>query len=86
MGSNFGEILNTVIGAVGGIISGLKGAGVNLGSVGDFALKEIEATQIDEANYLAGQAVPVGTLSYQGKPGTIVVVADGGTAAQSLGL
>ena len=83
---NLGQIISAAIGAVGSLLGSLKGAGVPLGSVGDFALKEIESTQIDEANYLAGQAVPIGTISYQGEPGTIVAVKNGGPAAQSLGL
>ena len=82
----FGQILNTVIGAIAAILTGLKSAGINTGSIGNFALQEIEAAQIDEQNYLNGQAVPVGTLSYQNVPGTIIVVANGGAAAQSLGL
>lgn len=82
----FSGILNAVLGAVGALLSTLKGSGVNVGSIGDFALNAIETTQTDEANYLNGQAVPVGTLSYQGKPGTIVAVMNGGPAAQSLGL
>lgn len=82
----FTTIFNTVLGAVGGILEGLKNAGVNTGSIGDFALKEVQATQTDEANYLAGQAVPLGKFSYGGKSGTIVAVQDGGPAAASLGL
>lgn len=83
---NFTAIFNTILGAVGSILEGLKTAGINTGTIGDFALKEVQATQTDEANYLAGQAVPLGTFSYGGKPGTIVAVQNGGPAAASLGL
>jgi hypothetical protein len=79
-------IIAAALAGLGSILAGLKGSGVNIGSIGTVALQTIETTEQDEANYLAGQAVVVGTLSYDGQPGTIVVVKNGGPAAQSLGL
>lgn len=84
---NLGTIFDIAMQAVASIIEGLKGAGVPVGDIGDIALKDIETVQVDEANYLAGQAVPLyKSFSYKGKAGTIVLVANDGPAAQSLGL
>lgn len=83
---NFGQIIAGVVNAIGSILNSLKGSGFPIGSLGDFVLKEVEATQVDEANYLAGQAVVLAPFSYQGQAGTILVVKNGGPAAQSLGL
>lgn len=75
-----------VLGAVAGAIGVLKNAGVNIGPIGTEALKVIEATQTDLANFTNGQAVVIGTFTENGVPGTIVAVKNGGPAAASLGL
>ena len=79
-------IIAAALGAVGSLLSSLKGAGVNVGSAGDLVLKDVLATETDEANYLAGQAVPIQAFSYQNEPGTVLIVKNGGPAAASIGL
>lgn len=82
-------MLNTifnVLSQVAGAIGLLKGAGVNLGPIGDEVLKVIQATAADKANFEGGQAVVIGHFSEGGIPGTIVAVKNGGPAAGSLGL
>lgn len=79
-------IIQGIITAASTLIPALKSAGVNLGNVGNVVLQAVNLTQTDEANYLAGQAVPLHSFSYEGKAGTILVVMNGGPAAQSLGL
>ena len=79
-------IIAAIIGGVGSLLASLKGAGVPLGPIGDVILQGVQLTQTDEANYLAGQAVPIHSFSYQNVPGSIIIVKNGGPAAQSLGL
>ena len=79
-------IITAILAAVGGLLGGLKSGGVNVGSIGNLVLSDIQTSEVDEANYLNGQAVVVGSFSYDNQPGTIVVVKNGGPAAQSLGL
>ena len=79
-------IIAAALSAVGSLLGALKGSGVNIGDIGNLALTDIETTQVDEANYLAGQAVVVGSFSFNNEPGTIVAVKNGGAAAGSLGL
>lgn len=78
-------ILN-VLGAVASAFGVLKGAGVNLGPLGNEALTALESAAVNIANFENGNAVPIGHFTEGGVRGTIVVVKDGGSAATALGL
>lgn len=79
------NLIPIILGAAAAIFSGLKSAGV-LTNIDNEALNIVDASQVDLANYAAGQAVVLGTFSEGGQPGTIVAVKNGGAAAGSLGL
>lgn len=75
-----------VLGAIGSALGTLKLGGVNIGPIGNEALKVIDATEADHANFESGQAVVVGTFTENGVKGYIVAVKAGGPAASALGL
>ena len=82
-------MLATILGVLGSVAQALgvlKGAGVNLGPIGNEAITIIGETAVDLTNFTNGQAVVLGTFTEGGVPGTIVAVKNGGTAASSLGL
>lgn len=79
-----GSIIAAAIGAIGALLTSLKGSGVNLGSIGDVAARDISEIQGGEADYLNGQAVIVGDVSYNGKPGVVAVFEVGGPAYQAI--
>lgn len=79
-------IIAAIVAAAGSLLGSLKGSGVNIGNIGDLALQDIQVSQVDEQNYLNGQAVAVAPFSYQGEAGTVVIVKNGGVAAQAIGL
>lgn len=69
-----------------GLVQLLQQWGVNTGPIGAEAIKIVEATDTDLANYEAGQAVLVSTISIENEAGYLVAMKAGGPAAQSLGL
>ena len=64
----------------------LQSWGINTGPLGAEAVKVVEATDADLANYEAGQAVVVANISIENEAGYLVAMKAGGPAAQALGL
>lgn len=82
-------MLQALLGGLGQLANALgllKTIGVNIGPVGNEVLKINNFTQTDIHNYESGQAVVLGQMSENGKPGTILCVMNGGPAAASVGL
>lgn len=82
------QTIESILNDIGAVIGTVKAIDPNIGSSPIVADAEnlIGKYQADAANYEAGQAVVLSTMSYNGKAGTIVAVMNGGPAAQSLGL
>ena len=72
-----------------GLLTFLQSVGVNTGGAGAEAIKIVNATQTDIANYDSGQAVVVATIPANSVPGAnaagvLVAMQDGGPSYQSL--
>ena len=74
----------SILAQVAGALNILKGAGVNLGPIGNEAIKIIDATVADKTNFESGQAVVIGSFTEGGVPGTLFAAKNDGPAYKSL--